>query len=100
MSWIFGYKKPVSDLPPQGSGVPPSDGSSPLSNDKPSGGNASRESFYKFDSTALERAAQAAKELERSRKYHILKSILNFLSFKNMQIKHLMLLKCKNKLNN
>ena len=76
MSWLFGYRKPVSDLPPQGSGGT-TDGSPPSGssgNDKSSVGNtdpkayAGRESIYKFDSTALERAAQAAKELERSRK--------------------------------
>jgi troponin T len=64
----------VSDLPPQGLGGT-GDGSSPpgnTGNDKPSVGNtdpkafAGRESIYKFDSSALERAAQAAKELERS----------------------------------
>ena len=78
MSWIFGYKKPGSDLPPppppsssignfDGSAAPPSGNSG---NDQSSGGKAfaGRESIYKFDSTALERAAQAAKELERSRK--------------------------------
>jgi len=79
MSWLFGYKKPVSDLPPQGLGGT-SDGSSPpgnTGNDKPSVGNtdpkafAGRESIYKFDSSALERAAQAAKELERSRTFHL-----------------------------
>lgn len=75
MSWIFGYKKPGSDLPPP---PPPSpspignfDGSANSGNDQSSGGKAfaGRESIYKFDSTALERAAQAAKELERSRKF-------------------------------
>lgn len=86
MSWIFGYKKPVSDLPPPslgGSG----DGSSPPNNDGSSGNKsdqksfAGRESIYKFDSTALERAAQAAKELERSRKFHRFKPISsNFFS--------------------
>lgn len=74
MSWIFGYKRPVSDLPPppglggSGDGLsPPSGGTG---NDKPVDPKAyaGRESVYKFDSTALERAAQAAKELERSRK--------------------------------
>jgi hypothetical protein len=108
MSWLFGYKKPVSDLPPQGSGGS-GDGSSPpgnIGNEKSSIGNtdpkayAGRESFYKFDSTALERAAQAAKELERSRKLPLSQYIHSILSFQNMQIKHLMLLKCKNKLNN
>ncbi len=76
MSWLFGYKKPVSDLPPPGAGGS-NDGSSPpgnSGNDKPSVGNtnpkafAGHESIYKFDSSALERAAQAAKDLERSRK--------------------------------
>lgn len=87
MSWLFGYKKPVSDLPPQGLGGT-GDGSSPPSNtgnDKPSVGNidpkvyAGHESIYKFDSTALERAAQAAKELERSSKLHISLFDYNFL---------------------
>lgn len=70
MSWLFGYKKPVSDLPAQGGstggvgdGVPP-----PSTNNPDPKQFAGRESIYKFDSTALERAAQAAKELERSRK--------------------------------
>jgi ATPase family AAA domain-containing protein 3A/B len=82
MSWIFGYKKPVSDLPPQGLGNS-GDGSSSspggAGNDKSSVGTSDpkaytgRESVYKFDSTALERAAQAAKELERSRKRYLFK---------------------------
>jgi ATPase family AAA domain-containing protein 3A/B len=76
MSWIFGYKKPVLDLPSQGSGGSGDGSSGNSGNDKPSVGTvdpkqlAGRESFYKFDSTALERAAQAAKELERSRKFY------------------------------
>ena len=78
MSWIFGFKKPGADVPFQGSGGT-SDGSLPpaggTGNDKPSGNisdpkaHTGRESIYKFDSTALERAAQAAKELERSRMF-------------------------------
>jgi hypothetical protein len=81
MSWLFGYKKPVIDLPPQGLGGT-SDGSSPpdnTGNDKPSSGttdpkvSVGRESVYKFDSTALERAAKAAKDLERSRKLYLSK---------------------------
>jgi len=80
MSWIFGYKKPVSDLPAQGFGGNSDGSSSPpgnTGNDKPSLSNSDpktfggRESIYKFDSSALERAAQAAKELERSRKLHL-----------------------------
>lgn len=73
MSWIFGYKKPTLDLPQQGPGGAAGSDGSPSDNNRSSPGNvdpkafAGRESIYKFDSTALERAAQAAKELERSR---------------------------------
>ena len=69
MSWLFGYKKPsIPEIPEQnvpsfGDGAPP--GNEPPSTGKPLAG---RESIYKFDSTALERAAKAAKELERSGK--------------------------------
>ncbi|CAF1221571.1 unnamed protein product [Rotaria sordida] len=72
MSWLFGYRKPVSNLPPQGSGGEDSSSSSRNENEKSSGGAidsktfAGHESIYKFDSSALERAANAAKELERS----------------------------------
>lgn len=73
MSWLFGYKKPVSDLPPQGFGgsgdSSSNDGREKPSTDKPDSKSfLGRESIYKFDSSALERAAQAAKELERSSK--------------------------------
>jgi ATPase family AAA domain-containing protein 3A/B len=78
MSWLFGYKKPVSDLPPPGLGGSGDGSSSPpgnTGNDKPVDPKAyaGRESIYKFDSSALERAAQAAKELERSRKLYSFK---------------------------
>ncbi|CAF2814661.1 unnamed protein product [Rotaria sp. Silwood2] len=75
MSWLFGYKKPVSNVPPQGfggSGDSSSSSSNNNENGKSSGintdskGFAGHESIYKFDSSALERAAKAAKELERS----------------------------------
>ena len=63
MSWIFGYKKPALDLPPANpDGAPPAGNTA--NDQQPLTG---RESIYKFDSTALERAAKAAKELERSR---------------------------------
>jgi ATPase family AAA domain-containing protein 3A/B len=75
MSWLFGYKTPTTNLPNQNFEGNSTDGSSGhTGNNQTSGGNtnaknnAGRESIYKFDSTALERAAQAAKELERSRK--------------------------------
>lgn len=65
MSWLFGYStkppQPPSDEPPaEGGGVPASAGLT----------KAEKRTMeaYRFDSSALERAAQAAKELERSRK--------------------------------
>lgn len=68
MSWLFGYSRPQ---------VPPSE--DPPSNDGDSGTappasanltKAEKRAMeaYRFDSSALERAAQAAKELERSSK--------------------------------
>lgn len=64
MSWLFGFGKqnskdfdiPIDAPPPP---VPPSS-----SKDKNLGGDTV--SAYRFDSAALERAAKAAKELERS----------------------------------
>lgn len=83
MSWIFGYKKPTLDLPSQGVGNSndgPSSGGVAGNNNPPTGNADSKlfaghESIYKFDSSALERAARAAKELERSRKFNTLKSL-------------------------
>ena len=70
MSWLFGYKKPTIELPTDGGAAPPPSGAG--GNEKPEpkvlGGH---QSVYKFDSTALERAAQAAKELERSRTFRL-----------------------------
>ena len=71
MSWLFGIKTP--QIPTQGSPSPPSDDSSR----PPSGGDSqsdkknntpahNSETQYRFDSAALERAAKAAKELEKS----------------------------------
>ncbi|XP_044751853.1 ATPase family AAA domain-containing protein 3A homolog [Coccinella septempunctata] len=67
MSWIFGYGK--SD---QGYSVPPSSGDgSAGSQPVPEMGLSKAEKkameAYRFDSSALERAAQAARELEQSR---------------------------------
>ena len=69
MSWIFGYRRP--DPPPQDFSqfIPqpaPGDGGS---GDAPPPGKTlskSQMEAYRFDSSALERAAQAAKTLERS----------------------------------
>lgn len=75
MSWIFGYGK-NKDQPPDlsqlGLGVPQGTGGSGSgSGDPPKDVNltqAERKAMeaYRFDSTALERAAQAARELEKS----------------------------------
>ncbi|XP_032672752.1 ATPase family AAA domain-containing protein 3A homolog [Odontomachus brunneus] len=70
MSWLFGYRnsQPPSDfsqfVPPTGggSGGGDNDGSSP-----PKKMTKSQMDAYMFDSAALERAANAAKELERSK---------------------------------
>ncbi|CAF4753242.1 unnamed protein product [Pieris macdunnoughi] len=61
MSWLFGYSsppKPPADMPP------PSEDNTPQNLTK-----AEKKAMeaYRFDSSALERAAQAARELERSR---------------------------------
>jgi len=65
MSWLFGYRG--NQPPPEGTQIPtpPSEGG---------GGGGSDDKItkkameaYRFDSSALERAAQAAKDLERSR---------------------------------
>lgn len=71
MSWLFGMNKgqpgtgdiPGFPLPPP----PPSGG-----DDGKGGGDGKigDKSGYRFDSAALERAAQAAKELESSSKSH------------------------------
>lgn len=58
MSWFFGVKTPQVPPPPE----PPA-GSTSDSSDK---NTYSTESQYRFDSAALERAARAAKDLEKS----------------------------------
>lgn len=65
MSWIFGYKgqQPPADIPP----FPPPSGGNVESKDE---SQKSRMDAYRFDSSALERAAQAAKELEKSKHAH------------------------------
>ncbi|CAH1183304.1 unnamed protein product [Phaedon cochleariae] len=73
MSWIFGYgrnKDQGPDLSQMGLGVPAGAGGSDDGTPKaPSLTNAERKAMeaYRFDSTALERAAQAARELEKSK---------------------------------
>jgi len=77
MSWLFGLNKgQKSDidlssfqLPTGGSGEGSSDDKS-----KDSQGQKAMEA-YRFDSAALERAAKAAKDLERSRTHDIILSL-------------------------
>lgn len=81
MSWIFGYGKnrdQPPDLSQMGLGAPPAaGGSGSSSGDPPKDASnltrAERKAMeaYRFDSSALERAAQAARELEKSSKYHL-----------------------------
>ncbi|XP_028128067.2 ATPase family AAA domain-containing protein 3A homolog [Diabrotica virgifera virgifera] len=74
MSWIFGYgknKDPVPDLSQMGLGAPAGAGGSGGgdNSEPPNLTKAERRAMeaYRFDSTALERAAQAARELEKSK---------------------------------
>lgn len=76
MSWIFGYGKnnqQVPDLSQMGLGIP-AGGAGGSGGDggpnEPKLTNAEKKAMeaYRFDSSALERAAQAARELERSSK--------------------------------
>lgn len=72
MSWIFGYGRRDQQPPDMSQfGVPPAGGSGGAGGDIPNDPKltkAERKQMeaYRFDSTALERAAQAAKDLERS----------------------------------
>jgi ATPase family AAA domain-containing protein 3A/B len=74
MSWIFGVNKPqnVPDLSSLGLPLPPPDDGGKGSGGAGGGGNGSDKSTmdsYRFDSAALERAAKAAKDLEKSRTF-------------------------------
>lgn len=66
MSWLFGLNKgqpePPPGLPAQPPPPPPPAGGSSGDGDKP------KDKWSNFDPTGLERAAQAAKELDKSRK--------------------------------
>ena len=70
MSWLFGIKQ----KPPPGDGnfppppTPPSSGGQNQDGGQNQGIRNSQMEAYRFDSSALERAAQAAKELEKSSK--------------------------------
>jgi len=67
MSWLFGVKKgPPSDVDLSAFQLPTPGGGGSDDKSKDSQGQKTMEA-YRFDSAALERAAQAAKELEKSR---------------------------------
>lgn len=71
MSWLFGYKTPQPQMTSAGGS---DDGGTPNTAGQASGDqkltSAERKAMeaYRFDSSALERAAEAAKTLERSSK--------------------------------
>ncbi|CAJ0931807.1 unnamed protein product, partial [Mesorhabditis belari] len=62
MSWLFGLNKAPPQMPAEFSGAPPSQGGDDKSQPKD---DKSSRMAYSFDSTALERAAKAARDLER-----------------------------------
>lgn len=73
MSWLFGIRRDTPGIPTEG--LPPpsdSDNTGGASGGSGGSGDDKRKSKsmepYSFDSSALERAAQAARELERSSK--------------------------------
>lgn len=75
MSWLFGIKSPpptASDIlgvdinQPVGAAGGGDGGGKEPPKDSKKAGSGGIESSYRFDSSALERAAQAAKDLEKS----------------------------------
>ena len=76
MSWLFGMNKgqSVPDFPPQFPLPPPDGGGDDGKKGSDSQGqlDKSKMEAYRFDSAALERAAKAAKDLEKSRMLRLL----------------------------
>lgn len=73
MSWLFGYKKPETQFPPPDPNQqnnPGSQNTAGQASNDPQLTKAERKAMeaYRFDSSALERAAEAAKTLEKSSK--------------------------------
>lgn len=64
MSWLFGLNKAQPEVPP-GLPVPPPP--PPPSGGSSGGGDRPKDKWSNFDPTGLERAAHAAKELDKSR---------------------------------
>ena len=84
MSWLWGGQQPTAPATPQnfndfmppggaaptilgGGGAPPPAGGGDSGDDNK--GKSGQMEAYRFDSAALERAAQAAKELEKNREF-------------------------------
>lgn len=73
MSWLFGIRKDTPEPPNFSSFVPPADGGDGKDGKQGEASKASgKMEAYRFDSSALERAAKAAKDLESSSKYIII----------------------------
>lgn len=66
MSWLFGYRNTQNPQDFSQFVQPPASGMDGGGNDPPKNLTKSQMEAYRFDSSALERAAAAAKELERS----------------------------------
>lgn len=66
MSWLFGLNKGQPEVPPGLPAQPPPP--PPPAGGSSGGGDKPKDKWSNFDPTGLERAAQAAKELDTSRK--------------------------------
>lgn len=70
MSWLFGYKTPQPQMTSAGlseeGGQPPNTAGQASGDQKLTSAERKAMEAYRFDSSALERAAEAAKTLERS----------------------------------
>lgn len=67
MSWLFGLNKGQPEVP-SGLPVQPPPPTPPPAGGSSGGGDKPKDKWSNFDPTGLERAAQAAKELDKSRK--------------------------------
>lgn len=68
MSWLFGLNKGQPEVPPGLPSQPPPPPPPPAGGSS-GGGDKPKDKWSNFDPTGLERAAQAAKELDKSREY-------------------------------
>ncbi|TKS71793.1 ATPase family AAA domain-containing protein 3-A [Collichthys lucidus] len=67
MSWLFGLNKGQPEVPPGLPAQPPPPPPPPAGGSSGGGGDKPKDKWSNFDPTGLERAAQAAKELDKSR---------------------------------